>query len=96
VDDSPPAIDPRPALNITASILLAFGFVGLVFALAYLGRPMMLLLSGFVFALLQALAQVPLPTRLARIEDFLVDAFAARLGITLAYLARSACKSFVA
>ena len=75
--------------------LLAFGLVGLVFTLAYSRRPMVLLLSGVVFALLLELAQIPLPTRHARIEDFLVDAFGVSLGIMLAYLARSACKSSV-
>jgi VanZ family protein len=73
--------------------LLAFGFVGLVFAFAYSWQLMVLLLSGILFALLLELAQIPLPTRHARIEDFLVDAFGASLGITLALLARSACKS---
>jgi VanZ family protein len=73
--------------------LLAFGLVGLVFSLAYSWRPMVLIASGIVFALLLELAQIPLPTRHARIEDFLADAFGASIGITLAYLARSAGKS---
>ena len=49
--------------------------------------------SGIIFALLLELAQIPLPTRHARIEDFLVDAFGTSLGITVAYLSRSVFKS---
>jgi VanZ family protein len=75
--------------------LLAFGLVGLVFSLAYSWRLRVLIPSGIAFALLLELAQIPLPTRHARIEDFLVDAFGACLGISLAYLARSACKPSV-
>jgi len=72
---------------------LAFVLVGLVFTLAYSWRLKVLISSGIVFALLLELAQIPLPTRHARIEDFLVDALGTSLGVTLAYLARSACKS---
>jgi VanZ family protein len=91
-----PASD-RPEIGVAHKYehLLAFGLVGLVFALAYSWPPRVLFTSGIVFALLLELAQIPLPTRHARIEDFLVDAFGASLGITLAYLARSACKSSV-
>ena len=91
-----PASD-RPETGVEHNFehLLAFGLVGLVFALAYSWRPMVLLPFGIAFALLLELAQIPLPTRHARIEDFLVDAFGGILGIVVAYLARSACKSFV-
>ena len=90
-----PASD-RPETGVEHGFehLLAFGLVGLVFSLAYSWRLMVLIPSGIVFALLLELAQIPLPTRHARIEDFLVDAFGASIGITLAYLARSASKSF--
>ena len=91
-----PASDrPQTGVEHNYEHLLAFGLVGLVFALAHRWRPMLLLSSGIAFALLVELAQVPLPTRHARIEDFLVDAFGASLGIALAYLARVACKSSV-
>ncbi len=76
--------------------LLAFGLVGLVFALAHSQRLMILLTCGVVFALFLELAQIPLPTRHARLEDFLVDALGACIGITLAYLTRSAWKSSIA
>jgi VanZ family protein len=69
--------------------LLAFGLLGLLFTLAHPSwRPIALLLSGVIFALLLELAQIPLPTRHARIEDFVVDAFGVSLGIMLAYLGR--------
>ena len=91
-----PASDrPETGVEHNYEHLLAFGLVGLVFALAYPWRPMVLFLSGIVFALLLELAQIPLPTRHARVEDFLVDALGTSLGITLAYLATSTCKSSV-
>ena len=64
----------------------------LVFALAHSQRLGMLLISGVVFALMLELAQIPLPTRHARFEDFFVDAFSACLGITVAHFTRSARK----
>jgi VanZ family protein len=89
-----PASDrPETGVKHNYEHLLAFGLVGLAFALAHSWRPMVLLSSGIAFALLVELAQVPLPTRHARIADFLVDAFGASLGITLACLVRRAYKS---
>jgi VanZ family protein len=88
-----PASDrPETGVEHTFEHLLAFGLVGLVFSLAYSWRPMVLITSGIVFALLLELAQIPLSTRHTRIEDFLADAFGAGIGITLAYLAKATCK----
>lgn len=87
-----PASD-RPETGVEHKFghLLAFGLVGLVFSLTYSWRPMVLITSAIVFALLLELAQIPLSTRHARIEDFLADAFGASIGITLAYLAKATC-----
>lgn len=55
-----PASDrPETGVEHTFEHLLAFGLVGLVFSLAYSWRPMVLITSGIVFALLLELAQIP-------------------------------------
>jgi VanZ family protein len=63
---------------------LAFGIAGLIFGLAYTWRSHVNLLSAVIFALVLELSQIPLATRHARFEDFVVDAVAACLGIVLA------------
>jgi VanZ family protein len=84
-----PASDrPQTGVEHNYEHLLVFGLAGFVFALAHPWRPMAVLSSGIAFAVLVELAQLPLPTRHARIEDFLVDAFGATLGIALACLGR--------
>ena len=76
---------------------LAFGFVGFVFALAYLERPFIfLMLAAPAFTLALELVQIPLPTRHARLEDFIVDAVASCVGIALAHLSAWAQKSLAA
>jgi VanZ family protein len=65
---------------------LSFGFVGFVFALTYSRRPIFLMLSAIVFAALLELIQIPLPTRHARLEDFLTDALGSCIGIGFSYL----------
>jgi VanZ family protein len=65
---------------------LAFGFTGFIFALAYSQRPMLLMPSAIAFTLALELLQIPLPTRHARLEDFLTDALASCVGIGLAHL----------
>jgi VanZ family protein len=92
-----PASDrPETGVEHNYEHLLAFSLLGLVFALAYSWRPIVLLPSGIIFALLLELAQIPLPTRHARIEDFLVDAFGTSLGITVAYLSSRLLKNSAA
>ncbi len=67
---------------------LAFGLAGATFGLAYAWRLHLNLLSAVVFALVLELSQIPLATRHARFEDFVVDAAAACLGIMLAHWCR--------
>lgn len=89
----------RPVTGIQRGYehFLAFGFVGFVFALAYLERPFILLMLGApIFTLALELMQIPLPTRHARLEDFVVDAFASCVGIALAHLTAWAQKSLAA
>jgi hypothetical protein len=66
--------------------LLAFGFTGLIYALSYPRRLVMLLTQGVVFALALELLQVPLPSRHARFGDFAVDALAGCGGMVVSYL----------
>lgn len=51
----------------------AYLLPGLLFGLAFSTRMSTLLLSSVVFTLMIELVQIPLPTRHARLEDFLVD-----------------------
>ncbi|WP_422388556.1 VanZ family protein [Bradyrhizobium symbiodeficiens] len=65
-----------------------FAVVGLAFGAAYVGRQRALLLSAILFALVLELCQLLLATRHARLEDFVVDAAAACLGIFTARVVR--------
>ena len=65
--------------------LLAFGLAGLTFGLAYSGHLRSFLAGAVAFALALELSQIPLPTRHARLEDFVVDAVAACLGILVVH-----------
>jgi VanZ family protein len=84
--------DGRPVTGLQSSQehLLAFGFTGLTFGFAYPTHPRANLLSAVGFTFLLELGQIPLPTRHARLEDFIVDACAACLGILMA----CACRYF--
>src|SRR3569832_1097276 len=64
---------------------LAFGLAGAVFGLAYARRLGAHLLAAIAFALTLELSQIPLATRHARFQDFVIDALAACLGIAFAY-----------
>jgi hypothetical protein len=63
--------------------LLAFGLVGITVALATNLQFRYLLAGAISFALLLELAQIPLPTRHARIEDFIIDALGACGGVLI-------------
>jgi VanZ family protein len=64
--------------------LFAFGLAGLTFGLAYAGQLGARCLGAIVFTLALELSQIPLASRHARLEDFVVDAVAACLGIVVA------------
>jgi VanZ family protein len=84
--------DGRPVTGLQSSQehLLAFGFTGLTIGFAYSTHPLVNLLSAVGFTLLLELGQIPLSTRHARFEDFIVDACAACLGVLIA----CACRYF--
>jgi VanZ family protein len=85
-----PAADrPETGLQHDLEHFLAFGLAGIVVALAYPNRLLVLLLAAAMFTLALELIQIPLPARHARLEDFAVDTLGACGAIALAYLARS-------
>ena len=79
--------DQRPTIDLRHDVahFLAFSLAGATFGLASARYLAVNLLIGVAFALVLELSQIPLPTRHARFEDFVVDAAAACLGIVLAY-----------
>lgn len=72
---------------------IAFGLAGLTFGLAYTGHLGARFLNAIVFTLTLELIQIPLATRHARVEDFVVDALGACLGIVVANAFRRLTKS---
>jgi VanZ family protein len=89
--------DDRPMTGLQPHFehLLAFGLAGLTFGLAYARNLWANLLSAFFFALALELLQIPLPTRHARLRDFIIDAAASCLGIVIAHLYRKLIKDRV-
>jgi VanZ family protein len=75
---------------------VAFGLAGLTFGFAYAEHLGARCLSAIVFTLALELSQIPLPTRHARVEDFVVDAVGACLGIVVAHGFRKLAKNRVA
>ena len=71
----------------------AFSLAGLMFGLAYAGHLRALSLSAIAFTLALELSQIPLATRHARLEDFVVDAAGACLGIVVAHAWRKLTKN---
>lgn len=87
--------DKRPVSGFQHDLehFLAFGFAGLTFGLAYAGPLGARCLGAIVFTLALELSQIPLATRHARVEDFVVDAVAACLGIVIAHAFRKLTKN---
>lgn len=83
--------DERPVTGIQHDLehLVAFLSAGCLFGYAFSTKISSLLLGAALFTLLIELAQIPLPTRHARVEDFLVDCAGMCLGVLLGRLARS-------
>jgi VanZ family protein len=84
-----PASD-RPVTGIQHDLehFLAFALVACLFAVGYPTRPLGLALCGTAFTLMIELIQIPLPTRHARLEDFVFDTLAAWIGIGLIHLSQ--------
>jgi VanZ family protein len=91
-----PAAD-RPVTGVNHNLehFLAFVSVGVLFALGYHNHLSRLLIGGFSFAALIELLQILLPSRHARLEDFMVDFTAIALGLCTTHLARRLFRSWL-
>jgi VanZ family protein len=88
----PPRLRPHSHLGQDGEHALAFVLVGLAFGLAYTGNR---LRTGVIMVVLIGaleLAQLIVPGRHARLEDFIVDALAACVGFAAAACADWAAK----
>ncbi len=79
----PPGLRPHSNLGQNAEHALAFGLVGLAFALAYPRHRSLAAGLTVVFAGVLELLQLFVPGRHARLEDFLVDALATLAGFAI-------------
>jgi hypothetical protein len=88
----------RPATGLEHDFehFCAFASAGLMFGMAYAWQLRTLLLGAIAFTLLLELSQIPLPTRHARLEDFIVDAAGACLAILVAHFVRRLTRIWVA
>ena len=80
----------RPVTGLQHDLehFLAFGFAGLLFALAYPHRLLPMVLAAILYTLALEIIQIPLSTRHARLEDFAVDALGACAAIFVVYVVR--------
>ena len=63
-----------------------FAAMGLAVGLGYPTRPVRILIAAVIFAGAVELAQIYVPGRHATLKDFMVDALAACIGVTAAFL----------
>jgi VanZ family protein len=75
--------------------LIAFAVVGGAFAIAYRLSLMRLMALAVLFCAGIELLQVPLPTRHARVSDFLIDAAGVCLAILCVFVARQILRTTV-
>jgi VanZ family protein len=87
--------DERPLTGLQHDLehFVAFGLTGFLFGLAHAGYFRLLCLYAILFTLALELSQIPLATRHARVEDFIVDAVGACLGIAAAYAFQTLMKN---
>jgi VanZ family protein len=84
----PAAERPVTGLGQVFEHFIAFGIVASLFALVYPLRFWPLLLLALLFCGGIELLQIPLPTRHARISDFVIDVVAAWMAICVVAIAR--------
>jgi VanZ family protein len=72
----------------------AFFLPGFLFAFAFNFKTTNLLLGAAAFTLMLECIQIPLPTRHARLEDFVVDTAAIFLGVLLAHAGKNVLPRF--
>lgn len=79
----PAAERPTTGLPHGFEHVAAFGMVGIFCGLAFRLKPLPLYGYAFLFSAALELVQIPLPSRHARLEDFLFDTIGAWLGLAL-------------
>jgi len=86
----------RPETGVDHNLehFLPFAVLGALYALGYANQFRRLVLGGLIFAGLLELVQIPLPTRHARMEDFVVDAIAIALGICAVAILQAVYRSW--
>src|ERR1700761_6727955 len=80
----PPRLRPHSHLGQNGEHALAFVVLGLAFGLAYSGNRLRTAVIAVLLIGLLELAQLVVPGRHARLEDFVVDALAACAGFIIA------------
>jgi VanZ family protein len=85
----PAAERPFTGLQHDVEHFAAFALAGILFAASFEITTTRLLLAGAGYTLMLECLQIPLPTRHARVEDFIVDAVAICCGIVVARLGRN-------
>lgn len=80
----PASARPETGVQHDLEHFIAFAMAGFLFAYAHKIRIAGLLACAVVFTLVLELLQIPLPTRHARLEDFVVNAAAVSIGIAMA------------
>ena len=84
----PAAERPVTGLQHDVEHFAAFALCGMLFAGSFEARIPLLLLAGTAYSLLLECLQIPLATRHARLEDFIVDSIAIATGILFVRLSR--------
>ena len=77
----PAAERPVTGLQHDLEHFAAFALCGMLVAGSFEAKTGLLLLAGTAYSLLLECLQIPLPTRHARVEDFIVDSIAIAAGI---------------
>lgn len=80
----PASARPETGVQHDLEHFVAFAIAGFLFAYAHKMRLSGLLACAVVFTLVLELLQIPIPTRHARLEDFVVNATAVSVGIAVA------------
>jgi VanZ family protein len=90
----PAAERPVTGLQHDVEHFAAFALFGILLAASFEIITSLLLLASVAYSLMLECLQIPLPTRHARLEDFIVDTIAICLGIVLARMGRTCLLRF--
>jgi VanZ family protein len=82
----PASARPETGVQHDLEHFVAFVIAGFLFAYSHKMRISGLLTCAVVFTLVLELLQIPIPTRHARLEDFIVNAAAVSIGIAAAVM----------